>query len=837
MGSRRGSSHRQRFVRAVVYAIVVLTVVGLVATIASSALAAPGAPAPREAAARALSSPAATAASPDRSPPATASQATAGQAASGTGTQPIVVLGTTGLSWAALVDLAASGADTTEAESARTLLGYAEANTPVNLVQRTTGDLTCPADAWLTVGSGTRTRASAPGSGCSWPSSWSQAVATSQDAGYGARPGTLADALSRAGASAAAVGRGAELALTSSEGTAPPSAASLEELVAQGLPDLTLVDLADAGSAQVPASALLEALAQVPSGARVLVVSLADPADAGLQLAVLPGGTSSGQGSADGRLLGPSTHQEGLLQLTDLTASLLAATGAEQPTALDGGRVDLPVSTPLSRTAPTSAPAAEVTALVDDAARAQASRRAVVPVTLVILSSVLALVVLAAAGLRRPGGGAGAVADAADGADAAGSTDAAAAPAAPAVAGSADGGAGDPEPVGPVGSVAVSGARPRGAGALLPAACVVAALPAGAWLASTVPWWRVGPAPWATTAAAAAVTVGLGALVAAACAGAAGLIGRLAARWSASRPEGTTLRRVRRPASIAATLVVVATPVLLLADAACGAPLGFNGVLGMDAITAGRFYGMSNTAFALAGAGLLVALGALTGPAVALREGASRRLVAVVGVGVPGLVALLVDASPQMGADVGGALTLIPALAALASGLAGVRLGWRRWAVVALGTVGTVSALAAADYAAGSRTHLGRFAAQVLDGSAGTTVARKAGALVAPFVSSPLALTALTVGLCVLGACAWWLRRTAREARAGRGPYAWLARPGVLAPWAVPVLRALAVLVVLEVLVNDSGVAMFWFSAAAAVPGLLAVLCARIGTRAGQRCT
>mgnify|MGYP000890337652 CR=1 FL=1 len=70
---------------------------------------------------------------------------------------------------------------------------------------------------------------------------------------------------------------------------------------------------------------------------------------------------------------------------------------------------------------------------------------------------------------------------------------------------------------------------------------------------------------------------------------------------------------------------------------------------------------------------------------------------------------------------------------------------------------------------------------------------------------------------------------TAHEARQGRGPYAWLARPGALLPgWLGPLGRALAVLVVVEVLVNDSGLTMLCFSAAAAVPAITALLVARL---------
>ena len=50
----------------------------------------------------------------------------------------------------------------------------------------------------------------------------------------------------------------------------------------------------------------------------------------------------------------------------------------------------------------------------------------------------------------------------------------------------------------------------------------------------------------------------------------------------------------------------------------------------------------------------------------------------------------------------------------------------------------------------------------------------------------------------------------------------------MLPQWLRPLGRALAVLVIVEVLVNDSGLAMLWFSAAAAVPALTAILAARL---------
>ena len=62
-----------------------------------------------------------------------------------------------------------------------------------------------------------------------------------------------------------------------------------------------------------------------------------------------------------------------------------------------------------------------------------------------------------------------------------------------------------------------------------------------------------------------------------------------------------------------ALLVTAAIPLTWLVDAAAGAHLAFNGPLGMNALVAGRFYGVNNIAFSQAGAGIVVVLGALAG--------------------------------------------------------------------------------------------------------------------------------------------------------------------------------------------------------------------------------
>lgn len=833
--------------RVVVYAIVTLIVVGMIIAMVGSALAAPvdgGAPADGERAA----------ADPARSP------------------APVVVLATTGLSWADVAETAdvqkAAGAAPADQATARILLSLAARAEPANLVQRTVGDVTCPADAWLALGAGARTSAVGPPEGgqCAWPPSWQQALAASHEAGYGASPGALADALSRAGLEATAVGPGAELALTRPDGGAPTTAASLADLVPEGLPALTVVDATRSG-ADTAGGLLedLEALADAPGGVRVIVASLADPADPGPQMVLLPAGTT-GWGDGDGLIASPSTHQAGYVQLTDLAPTILRALGADAPSAMTGRALVLPAAGGPAPAASASGQNPRVGALIDSSLRARASRMTTLPVSLLIAGAALALLVTASVSLRGPAGR----------------------------------------------------RRLHGVGV---AATAVGALPLGAWVAVAIPWWRLGadgdapsracvPAAMGATVLFAVVLVGVlhglnrivihlrdRLLVAARNRGeGAGHDGRDGhggehgeGAWHGGHGGGRgghgkrpaavrvlNLRGLRLPSSsqvptalsLTALLLSLCIAILILTDAAGGAAMAFNGTLGMDAVVAGRFYGVSNTAFALAAAALVVAAAAWTGPVVeAQTTRRELRTAAVVGVVVVGVPALMVDGLPQLGADVGGALTLVAALVALGAALTGGRIGWKQWMGVAVVAVATAGVFGLVDHALGSRTHMGRFIGQLQDGTAATTIRRKLLALVNPFFSSPLAAAALFVGLAAIGAGAWWWRREARAWRAGLSGYATLTQPEVQEPgggetrprpaegpvdapsagaagepwvgpvpggrslvpqWFVPALKALGVLIVVEVLVNDSGASMAVLSAACAAPLLLALAAARL---------
>ena len=863
--------------RVVVYVIVTLIVVGMIVAMVGSALAAQVGAAAPAGGGRAAADPALSAA-----PAAPAAPGTPGAPARSAGPirspAPVVVLATTGLSWADIAEIAdaqeTAGAVPADQATARILLSLAARAEPANLVQRTVGDVTCPADAWLALGAGARTSAVGPPEGgqCAWPPSWQQALNASHEAGYAASPGALADALSRAGLEATAIGPGAELALTRPDGGAPATADSLADLVPEGLPALTVVDGTRSGAD--PAGGLLEdlkALTDAPGGVRVIVASLADPADPGPQMLLLPAGTT-GWGDDGDLIAGPSTHQAGYVQLTDLAPTILRALGADAPSAMTGRALVLPATGGPAPAASASGQNPRVGALIDSSLRARASRMTTLPVSLLIAGAALVLLVTASVSLRGPAGR----------------------------------------------------RRLHGVGV---AATAVGALPLGAWVAVAIPWWRLGADGDAPSRACVPAAMGAAVLFAVVLVGVLHGLNRIvihlrdrllvAARNRGERAgrdghggehgesaghaghgggrdgrdeSGGRAGHDRRPAavrvlnlrglrlpsssqmptvlSLTALLLSLCIAILILTDAADGAAMAFNGTLGMDAVVAGRFYGMSNTAFALAAAALVVAAAAWTGPVVeAQATRRERRTAAIVGVAVVGVPALVVDGLPQLGADVGGALTLVAALVALGTALAGGRIGWKQWMGVAVVAVATAGVFGLIDHALGSRTHMGRFIGQLQDGTAATTIRRKLLALVNPFFSSPLAVAALFVGLAVIGAGAWWWRREARAWRAGLSGYATLTQPEVQDPggvgtrprpaegpvdapstgaagepwvgpvpggrslvpqWFVPALKALGVLIVVEVLVNDSGASMAVLSAACAAPLLLALAAARL---------
>ena len=811
--------------RGVVYVLVLLVVIGMILAVVGPALATAAPTAPESEAAPA-SQEVSRAASAPASDAASASHSSSRPA-------PVVVLATNNLTWADLQEQASrEGAGESSGSSgvgsaADRLLAFARRGEPMNLSVRTPADRTCPADAWLTLGRGKRASAVEAAASCAGPTT---AIPRSTP---------LVGALGQ-DVSIQAVGPGTQLATGAPGGSAnrpAPVAPSVADALAADA-DLTFIDTASAASTDAERiSALDEALRTVQEqsrpGTRIIVASMADDEAPGPQLAVLPAGTRSARGTSEGLIVGDSTHQAGLAQLTDLTPTLVSALGGRRDPAFDGHALTLP-ETGRAGVATAGAGAAagdaRISRLADDALHARASQATVMRAGALLMGLAVALLVWAAVALRAP----------------------------------------------------KASRREALRRRVTWVAVCLSGLPTALLLVNAAPWWRVGaragsPSGWAslvavvTAALVAAGIVGLAvgivtlvrrrrrprsaasllpspsALGSAAAtetarsAGALGAQGEAAAEPppdEADDPAPASSPPPPNGASMTALLVAAAIPLAWLVDATAGAPLAFNNPLGMNTVVAGRFYGVSNTAFALVAGALVVVI---AGVWVAL--GGGRRSALLV-TALLGGAALLVDGAPQLGADVGGALTLVPTLAFLAAGLAGLHLSWRRWLAIGAATVLVVGGFAVVDLLRpGGPTHLGRFARQVADGSAAGVLGRKAYALVGPFITKPIMAAALACAVVIVAAALWWGRRQVRAWRSGTSPYAWLApaahgdNPRMegqesgpptrgMSPsgrWVTTALKSLGVLTLVAVLVNDSGVTMAGFILAAAAPALLAL--------------
>lgn len=664
--------------------------------------------------------------------------AVAGPGAAPGVTGPIVLVGAPDLRWSDLT-----------VEATPTLWRLAGAGAPAALSTRTIAERSCPTDGWLTVSAGARaaldptdgaTAAACPplppvrptGDGARIAAL--PAIRTANAASpYAASVGLLGDTFAAVKACVAAAGPGAALAAARSDGTVAayrPEPAQVGELLDRC--PVTVVD-AGAGPPAATDAVVADLLAALPSEATVLVAGLADTGPTPHLHVVVATGPAPSAAAYTGRwLTSATTHRDGLVQLVDLTPTLLALAGVGPPAGLTGA--------PLRPGGDRPDDAATVAAqLAGRDTVAHAVRRIVPPFFVVLaVGQVLAYLALYAAIRRR-------------------------------------------------------GRRTSGLLRVLRGGAVaIAAVPIATYLADAVPWWRADhPLPVLL----AAVALGVAATTALAYAG----------PWRS--------RLLGPPAVVGAV-----TAVVLAADVVTGARLQLDSLLGYSPLDAGRFHGLGNVGFAfLATATLLAA----TGLADALtRRGHSRRTAAVA-VCALGFAAVAVVGGPGWGNDVGGAVALVPGVALLAIMVAGVRTRSRKAAAAAVAAVPALSAALVAGLAAldllrppERRTHLGRFAAQVLDGDAGAVLTRRAAASLDALTASPLTLIVPPVLLLLALA-------VARPDRFGGA--AW-----VRAYAAAPMLRAglAAVLLtwVVGALVNDSGVVIPAVALLLAVSWMMACL-------------
>ncbi|MDT7551105.1 MAG: hypothetical protein QOE84_3499, partial [Actinomycetota bacterium] len=287
------------------------------------------------------------------------------------------------------------------------------------------------------------------------------------------------------------------------------------------------------------------------------------------------------------------------------------------------------------------------------------------------------------------------------------------------------------------------------------------------YLANLVPWWRSGSPLLSVLGVTAGITVVLTSIT---------LLGK-----------GLLSR---------AGLACGLTGGIIVADLLTGAHLQLSSVAGYSPLVAGRFAGIGNVAFGVLAASVLLA-------AASTRSATAAALAGLV---------VVVDGAPMWGSDVGGVLALVPAYALLVLLLAGWKVNIARLALAAVAGGLVVAAFAIADHArpADQQTHLGRFVGQVLDGSAGGVLQRKAEANLSLLFHSPVtALLPLVVAFLLV----LFLRPPPVLRRTLDLSPAW--RAGLLA-----VVTASG----LGFLLNDSGAAVPALAIVVALPATLAVL-------------
>ncbi|GAA4951209.1 hypothetical protein GCM10023205_10040 [Yinghuangia aomiensis] len=544
------------------------------------------------------------------------------------------------------------------------LTGHASAAT---LSVRTVEKTTCPADGWLTVGSGARSSAPRQDGACApLP-----AVAAGPDGtvtvpdlpriadfnttySYDPKFGTLAATAARGNQCVTAVGPGAALATADAQGRSPaaylPGADALDA-AALARCGLTLVDLGALTDGAPDRDARLRAADEavgriagmLPERTELVVAGPGDGGTTGTPhlrtlLATGPGTRFDG-----GYLTAPSTRYDGMAQLTDLAPSLLDPLGIDPPSELVGSVV-------ARASGPTGAAAVRDLNLIDVGAQAARDVRetyqfftwlTVVPLVL------FAAGIAAAARMRKRG--------------------------------------------------APDASRRKLYRALQVVGVTAGTVPGATFLVGLFPWEKAGSPEAALVLLSLGWTAVLTALA-------------FAGPWRRS-PYG--------PPGFAAA----ATALILAADVVTGSNLQMNTLFGLSPLVAGRFYGFGNVAWSVFGPAVLLAVAWPVG----LRLGAGRRRAALAVLAAGALAAIVVDGWPAFGSDFGGVLALVPGFAVLGLLLFGIRISWGKAALVAAGAVTTVAIIAVFDWMrpAAGRSHLGKFVQQVIDGDAGSVLHRK----------------------------------------------------------------------------------------------------------------
>ncbi|WP_033330728.1 MULTISPECIES: hypothetical protein [Actinomadura] len=352
-----------------------------------------------------------------------AAHAEAGSAPTGR----VVIIGVPGLMWS----------DVTR-ENTPALWGLTAQGAGAGLSVRTTRVNTCPTDGWLTLSAGQRSRL--PHGDCALPSApilpgqdsptgapppggaiaagWPAIKSDNAGTNYHAQIGLLGDEVHEAGGCTTAVGPGAVFGAGNGGGRVdryvespgkvtaadwarcPLAAVDVDDLfrayINAGVdPKGDQVPLSDRKRAAAAAAAdrrVAQVVTGLPEGTNVLVAGLSDiGVDPHLRVAI-----ATGPGFEPGYMTSGATRQDGLVTLTDLTATTLKLLGVKQPKQAVGSAW---------RSQPSEASTHErVDALMDEDVAAQAIRTVQTSFYWVLFATQLVLYGVAVIALRRLGG-------------------------------------------------------------------------------------------------------------------------------------------------------------------------------------------------------------------------------------------------------------------------------------------------------------------------------------------------------------------------------------------------------------------------------------------------
>ncbi|MEP6855763.1 MAG: hypothetical protein ABJA33_09855 [Pedococcus sp.] len=317
-------------------------------------------------------------------------------------------------------------------------------------------------------------------------------------------------------------------------------------------------------------------------------------------------------------------------------------------------------------------------------------------------------------------------------------------------------------------------------------AIVAATVPASTFLANLIPWWRF-PVPMLAIVAS---------------------VGLFVAIISAIAFLGPWGRRLTGPLAA----VSLATLLVLGGDIMSGGRLQISSLMGLQPVVGGRFYGMGNVTFALFATSAILLCIAVSSYFVK-RDQPRRAALATI---VIGLAAVVVDGSPAWGADGGGPPALLPGLAYLVLAILGIRMTWKRGALIAAVTVGLFLLVGFIDSlrATENQSHLGRFFDSLFTGGAWDIVSRKLEQNIAILFGNYR--LALLVPIALVFVIYILARPTSWGSRA-------LERSYDACPTLRPGLIALLVMLTIGFAINDSGVAIPANGAIIAVPLIIAV--------------